>query len=114
MNFATTRDELESLFSQAGSIVDVVVPTDRTSGRPRGFAFVEFSDDDEALRAIEKFEGFELGGRNLRVNEATQERGPRLPSAPGVGARPFGDDRPAFRPKGKGSRRNLRARKRGF
>ena len=78
---------------------------------------MQFSDDDHAQRAIEKFEGFELGGRNIRVNEATQERAPRLNSGPGPGAgatSPFGNDRPAFRAKGKGSRRNLRARKRGF
>jgi RNA recognition motif-containing protein len=93
-------------------VVEVVVPTDRASGRPRGFAFVQFASDEHAAAAIQKFEGFELGGRNLRVNEATGERGgPR----PGGGFdRSFGQDRPTFRPRPKGSRRNVRARKRSI
>lgn len=88
----------------------MVLPSDRTTGRPRGFAFVEFSSDDHAAQAIERFEGFEFGGRRLRVNEATNERSPRLPSP----ARSFGapDRRSDFPPKAKGSRRNVRARKR--
>jgi len=93
-------------------VVEVVVPTDRMSGRPRGFAFVQFADDEQAAAAIQKFEGFELGGRNLRVNEATGERGFR---PAGGGERSFGrQDRPGFRPKPKGSRRNVRARKRSI
>jgi len=87
------------------------MPTDRATGRPRGFAFVQFSDDETAAQAISRFEGFELAGRALRVNEATDERGPRL----GGGPRSFGaPDRQAWRPRPKGSRRNVRARKRGF
>ena len=100
-----------------GEIVDVVLPTDRTTGRPRGFAFVEYSSDESAATAIQKFDGFDLGGRNLRVNEAEKRapRGPRLdkpfnsdgfgPDAFGAGARP---------PRSKGSRRNIRSRKRSF
>jgi cold-inducible RNA-binding protein len=114
LNFDTTRDELQSVFAEVGEVVEVVLPTDRTSGRPRGFAFVQFASDEAAAAAIQKFEGFELGGRNLRVNEATGERGPR-PGGPGGGFDRFGaQDRPAFRPKPKGSRRNVRARKRSI
>ncbi len=51
---------------------------DRNTGRPRGFAFVEFSDPASAAEAIEKFDGYELGGRNLRVNMA-EARKPRAP-----------------------------------
>ena len=69
--------------------------------------------DEHAAQAIQKFEGFELGGRNLRVNEATGERGGR--PASGGFDRSFGrQDRPSFRPKPKGSRRNVRARKRSI
>src|SRR5881397_4023110 len=70
LDFKTSRDEVQSLFSQVGSIKDVFLPTDRESGRPRGFAFVEFESEEDAQKAIEKFNGYELGGRALRVNAA--------------------------------------------
>src|ERR1700681_4015211 len=70
LHFNTTRDEVQSLFSQAGEVRDVFLPTDRESGRPRGFAFVEFATDEDAAKAIEKFNGHDLGGRALRVNAA--------------------------------------------
>ena len=91
----------------------MVLPTDRLTGRPRGFAFVSFASDEQAAQAIQKFEGFELGGRNLRVNEATGERGPR-PAGGGFDRSFARQDRPAFRPRPKGSRRNVRARKRSI
>lgn len=113
LSFDTTRDELQSLFAEVGEVVEVVLPTDRMSGRPRGFAFVQFASDEQAAQAIQKFEGFALAGRNLRVNEATGERGPR-PASGGL-ERSFGrQDRPTFRPRPKGSRRNVRARKRSI
>jgi RNA recognition motif-containing protein len=95
--------------------VNVSIPTDRNDGRPRGFAFVEMSTPEQAEAAMERFNGYELGGRPLRVNEAGQ-RPPRPPSfgAGGGGFGAGGGDRPAFRPKPKGSRRNLRARKRSI
>jgi cold-inducible RNA-binding protein len=92
----------------------VSIPTDRVSGRPRGFAFVEFADPDHVVEAIQKFDGFELDGRRLRVNEATGERGS---GGPGYGGgRSFsGQDKPPRRPsRPKGSRRNARARKRSI
>ena len=76
--------EIQDLFSQDGEAVEVVLPTDRISGRPRGFAFVEFTTDEQAAEAIQKFDGFELAGRRLRVNEATDER-----RGPGGGGRDF-------------------------
>jgi RNA recognition motif-containing protein len=90
----------------------VVLPTDRISGRPRGFAFVEFSDGEQAGAAIQKFDGFELGGRKLRVSEAS-ERTARSPSS-GFGGSFPGGDRPGRRPRPKGSRRNIRSRKRSI
>ena len=92
-------------------MVSVTVPVDGESGRPRGFAFVEFSTSEQAAAATEKLNGAELGGRALRVNEATER-----PSGGGAfRPRSFGGSgAPSFRPRPKGSRRNLRARKRGF
>jgi cold-inducible RNA-binding protein len=114
LSFETARDELERLFAEHGEIVDLVIPTDRMSGRPRGFAFVEFANDEQAAAAIQKLNGVELGGRNLRVDEAT-ERAPRPAGGgygQGFGAPGGGRPRPSSRPKG--SRRNVRARKRSI
>ena len=86
LDFNTTRDEVEALFAQVGTVRDVFLPTDRESGRPRGFAFVEFESDEDAAKAIEKFNGHDLGGRALRVN-AAEDRPPR---AGGGGGRSFG------------------------
>ena len=107
----TTREEIERLFSEEGEVVDVAVPTDRMTGRPRGFAFVEFSDDAAAVAATERFNGYELNGRSLRVNEAQERvRTPRIFQGGGGGAPPMMPPRS----KPKGSRRNLRARKRSL
>ncbi len=135
LSFDVTREELIEAFGAAGKVVDAKVPTDRETGRPRGFAFVEFESDEAAQKSIELLNGKDLKGRPLRVNEA-ENRPPRAPGAPG--AAPY---RPAFRPggggppsygaapsfsefvpmddrgrpfKNKGSRRNIRRRKRGF
>ena len=118
MSFDTTREELQELFAQAGEITEVVVPTDRMSGRPRGFAFVSFATDEAAAAAIQKLDGHELGGRNLRVNEASAERPQRSFGGGGGGfSRPFGGGGRPGGPGGgrpKGSRRNVRARKRSI
>ena len=53
LDFNTTRDEVEALFAQVGTVRDVFLPTDRESGRPRGFAFVEFESDEDAAKAID-------------------------------------------------------------
>ena len=70
--FSATDAELRELFSQHGTVESVSIITDRDTGRPRGFGFVEMSRAD-ASRAIQNLNGKELGGRPLRVNEA-QER----------------------------------------
>ena len=110
LSFDTTADRLRELFAEAGEVVNVTVPTDRLTGRPRGFAFVELSTADQAAAAAERLNGRELDGRALRVNEAT-ERAPGAPSFRPSGFRPGG---PGFPARPKGSRRNVRAHKRGF
>jgi cold-inducible RNA-binding protein len=82
LSFDVTREELIEAFSAAGRVMDAKVPTDRETGRPRGFAFVEFESDEAALRSIEQLNGRDLKGRPLRVNEA-ENRPPRPPGAPG-------------------------------
>lgn len=89
LNFTTTQDQLKQLMSTVGTVVDIFLPNDRVTGRPRGFAFVEFSSEDEASTAIAKLNGQDLEGRPLRINEA--EDRPR--ARPG-GPRP-GGPRPA-------------------
>jgi len=107
-------EELQELFAQGEDGVQVSLPTDRMTGRPRGFAFVEFLTPEAAAKAIEKFDGFELAGRRLRVNEATEER--RGGGGGYGGDRSFASPpRPGKRPaRPKGSRRNARARKRSI
>jgi cold-inducible RNA-binding protein len=132
LSFDVTRDELIQAFSAAGKVVDAKVPTDRETGRPRGFAFVEFESDEAAEKSITLMNGKDLKGRPLRVNEA-ENRPPRAPGMGGPSFRPggyrppgaAGYSAPSFneftpmddrgRPfKNKGSRRNIRRRKRGF
>lgn len=114
LDYNTTQREVEDLFSQAGSIREVFLPADRTTGRPRGFAFVEYESEEDAQAAIKKFDGHEMSGRPLRVNEA-EARPPRPvggPSYGGGGGGGGGGNR--FGGKPKGSRRNLRAQKRSL
>ena len=68
--FQTTSEELQALFAQAGTVESASVVDDRMTGRSRGFAFVEMSTAEEATAAIEQFNGKEVGGRALKVNEA--------------------------------------------
>jgi RNA recognition motif-containing protein len=70
MSFQTSEAELRSHFEQFGAVTDVYVAMDKFTGRPRGFAFVTMGTADEAKVAIEKSNGFDLGGRKLQVNEA--------------------------------------------
>jgi cold-inducible RNA-binding protein len=72
--FTTTEAELRDLFGRHGSVESVKVITDRETGRPRGFAFVEM-DANGAGEAIRALDGTELGGRSLRVNEAQERSG---------------------------------------
>ena len=68
--FQTTNQQLQDLFAQAGTVQSASVVEDRDTGRSRGFAFVEMSTAAEAAAAIDQFNGKELGGRALKVNEA--------------------------------------------
>ena len=80
MSFQTTEGDLRALFEPFGQITRVHVATDRETGRARGFAFVEMTNDEEAARAIAALDGKEIGGRNLKVNEArpkAERSGPR-------------------------------------
>ena len=70
LSFSATEADVRSLFEQYGSIERVNLITDRDTGQPRGFGFVEMSGNDEAQRAIAALDGRELNGRNLKVNEA--------------------------------------------
>ena len=70
LNFRTTSDELREVFSQAGEVENATVVEDRDTGRSRGFGFVEMATAEGAAAAIEQFNGKELGGRALTVNEA--------------------------------------------
>jgi cold-inducible RNA-binding protein len=70
LSFGTTEDSLRSLFASYGTVDRVNIITDRDSGQPRGFAFVEMSNDAEGDRAINALNGTDLNGRSLNVNEA--------------------------------------------
>ncbi len=70
LSYDTTDDGLKTAFSEAGTVESAIVIMDKMSGRSKGFGFVEFSSDDEAKKAIEMFNGKELDGRTLVVNEA--------------------------------------------
>jgi len=79
LNYDTTEDTLKDSFSQAGTVDSATIIMDRMSGRSKGFGFVEMSSDEEAKAAIDMWDGKELEGRKLRVNEARprEDRGDR-------------------------------------
>lgn len=72
LSFETSSNELQTLFAQTGTVESVSLIEDRETGRSRGFGFVEMSTKEEGAAAIEKFNGQELAGRLLKVNEAKQ------------------------------------------
>jgi RNA recognition motif-containing protein len=72
--FSITEDELRTVFARHGEVDSVHVIMDRETGRPRGFAFVEMDDAGVADAAMRALDGSELGGRNLRVNQAEDRR----------------------------------------
>jgi hypothetical protein len=98
--FQTTSQELQQLFGQAGTVQSASVVEDRDTGRSRGFAFVEMSSEEEATSAIAQFNGKEVGGRALKVNEAK----PRENRGGGGGGRGFSNDRGGYG--GNGGRRS--------
>jgi len=86
--FQTTSEELQEMFAQAGTVESAAIVEDRDTGRSRGFGFVEMSTKEEGAAAIEQFNGKEVAGRALKVNEAKprENRG-------GGGNRGFGGNR---------------------
>ena len=114
LSYQTTAEELTQVLSEAGRVVDVYIPTDRVTGRPRGFAFATFSSEAEATEAIKLFNQREVSGRRLNVNQAEErprrppgERpggfgggggpgGPRRFGGPGPAGGGYGGARPGF------------------
>ena len=76
MSYSTTEQDLEELFTQYGTVLNVNIVFDRDTNRSKGFAFVEMEDDDAADKAITEMNDKEFQGRNLRVNVA-KARKPR-------------------------------------
>jgi RNA recognition motif-containing protein len=81
LSFNTSESRLRELFSAHGEVASATLVMDRDTGRPRGFGFVEFNNDDEARAAINALNGQNVDGRNLTVNEAK----PREPGRGGGG-----------------------------
>ena len=92
LSFGTTEDELRTLFENYGAVSRVSIMMDRETGRSRGFAFVEMSNDEEAESAISGVNGSSLGGRTLNVNEARPR--PERPAGGGYGRGPSGPRAP--------------------
>ena len=87
LSYQTNQNDLEAAFAAFGTVERVSVVTDRDSGQPRGFAFVEMTNKNEAANAISSLNGTELNGRALNVNEARprEDRGSRGSNAGGFG-----------------------------
>lgn len=100
--FQTTSEDLQQLFSQAGTVESASVVEDRETGRSRGFGFVEMATKEEGEAAIAQFNGKEINGRNLNVNEARprEDRGGR------GGRGGFGGNRPGGGGRGGGGGRS--------
>jgi len=95
--FNATTADLEALFGQVGTVSSVNIITDKFTGRSRGFGFVEMGSSQDAQTAIERFNGHELHGRALTVNEAK-------PQEPRSGGRSFGSGGRSSGFRGSGSR----------
>ncbi|HLV61360.1 MAG TPA: RNA-binding protein [Fredinandcohnia sp.] len=98
--YSATAEDVRDIFSEGGrTVVDIHIVTDRETGRPRGFAFVEMSTDEEAAQAIEELDGRIFQGRALGVKEARERlpRGPGGPHGGGFGGQGRGRERGGFR-----------------
>lgn len=95
LSFQTSSEDLQQLFSQAGTVESANVIEDRETGRSRGFGFVEMSSKEEGNAAIQQFNGHEVGGRALNVNEA-KPREDRGGSRGGFGGRGNGGGRGGY------------------
>ena len=89
LSYEVTQEDLSGVFAEYGSVKRVQLPTDRETGRMRGFAFVEMSTDAEETAAIEALDGAEWMGRDLKVNTAKprEERGSSFGGGGGGGGR---------------------------
>jgi nucleolin len=115
LDFDTTEDDLRTLFGEAGDVVSITLPTDRDTGRPRGFAFVEMSTVEQAAAVLEKFNGVSVRGRAIRLDAASEKPARSMGPRPNnFGRGPGNSFAPGPRSRPKGSRRNLRARKRSL
>lgn len=74
LSYDTTLESLKAKFSEFGEIVDAIIITDKNTGRSKGFAFVEYTDEKAANKAVEAMNGKELDGRTLVVNVARPAR----------------------------------------
>jgi RNA recognition motif-containing protein len=93
LDFGVTQEELKATFEQFGKVAKVSIATDRESGRPKGFAFVEMYNEEEANNAISSLDNFSINGRQIAVKRA-EERGNRPERPP---RKDFNSDRPAFK-----------------
>lgn len=94
LSYDVTESDLREFFSPVGSLSSVIIPMDRETGNPRGFAFVEFSDQEQADEASRRFNNQPLNGRNVTINQARARE-----SRPSPGMRPnSGSSRPGFIP----------------
>jgi cold-inducible RNA-binding protein len=85
LSYSTGEAELRQAFEPFGSLRSVTIITDRMTGQPRGFGFVEYENESDAQRAIESLDGRDLGGRSLNVNVARERQ-----STPRFGGGGFG------------------------
>jgi cold-inducible RNA-binding protein len=92
LSFQTSSEDLQQLFAQAGTVESASIVEDRETGRSRGFGFVEMASKEEGEAAVAQFNGKELNGRNLNVNEAK----PRENRGGGGGRGGFGGGRGGF------------------
>jgi RNA recognition motif-containing protein len=88
--YSTTEESLSDVFSQVGTAESVRIITDRATGRSKGFGFVEMSSDNEAMDAIEKLDGSDFEGRNIKVSEAKEKQGGGRGPGGGGGGNRFG------------------------
>jgi len=100
LNFQTTQDDLSAAFAPYGTVDSVSVITDRDTGQPRGFAFVEMASKTEADAAISGLNGAELNGRALNVNEARPK--PQGSGGGGGGYRGGGGGGGGYQSRGRG------------
>ena len=85
LSYEVTKEDLTTVFEEYGTVSRVSLPSDRETGRPRGFGFVEMESEDNETKAIESLDGAEWMGRELRVNKAR----PRENNRGGGGGRRF-------------------------